>query len=92
MKRDSNKTQWQRLANLRDDQIDYGDIPETDEAFWKDADVVFPGKKVHLSIRLDEDIVNWFKQFGHGYQTRINAVLRSYVRTVTRRRESRSVH
>lgn len=91
MKRESSKTDWKRLTQLTDEEIDYTVIPETDEAFWKDANVVFPVKKVHLSMRIDEDIVNWFKQFGRGYQTRMNAVLRSYIQTVTRPRKSESI-
>ncbi|GAI53585.1 unnamed protein product, partial [marine sediment metagenome] len=72
-------TDWVRLRKQAEGEIDYSDIPETDEKFWADAELVIPERKVHLSIRLDEDIVEWFKQFGRGYQTRINAVLRSYI-------------
>jgi uncharacterized protein (DUF4415 family) len=54
---------------------------EPDEDFWKRARVVMPpprGKK-HLGLRLDQDVVDWFKAQGRGYQTRMNAVLRSYM-------------
>ena len=54
---------------------------EPDEDFWKHARVVMPpprGKK-HLGLRLDQDVVDWFKAQGRGYQTRMNAVLRSYM-------------
>ena len=68
-----------RLENMKDSEIDYSDIPETDEAFWADAEVVMPKNKVHVSIRLDSDIVDWFKKRGRGYQSRINAVLKSYI-------------
>jgi uncharacterized protein (DUF4415 family) len=67
-----------RLRDMKDEDIDYSDIPETDEEFWKGAEVVFPARKKLLSIRLDEDVVEWFKAQGKGYQTRINAVLRAY--------------
>ena len=70
------KTNYNKLP---DNDIDYSDIPETDEAFWSDAQVLFPSKKTHVSIRLDDDIISWFKHFGRGYQTKINAVLRSYI-------------
>tara|TARA_R110001606_G_scaffold359492_2_gene511358 strand:+ start:448 stop:675 length:228 start_codon:yes stop_codon:yes gene_type:complete len=48
---------------------------------WKSVDVelVEPISKTHVSIRLDSDIVDFFKSKGKGYQTRINQVLRSYV-------------
>jgi uncharacterized protein (DUF4415 family) len=67
-----------RLRNMKDEDIDYSDIPATDEEFWQGAKVVFPARKKLLSIRLDEDVVDWFKAQGKGYQTRINAVLRAY--------------
>ena len=78
-------TDWVRLQKQAEGEINYSDIPETDENFWADAEIVIPERKVHLSIRLDEDIVEWFKQFGRGYQTRINTVLRSYIQHVIRK-------
>jgi uncharacterized protein (DUF4415 family) len=46
---------------------------------WSSAEVVIPEAKQAISIRLDRDIVEFFKGSGPGYQTKINAVLRSYV-------------
>lgn len=73
------RTGWAKLQNIADHEIDYSDIPPTDAKFWEKAKVVLPPVKMHLSLRLDEDIVEWFKRQGAGYQTKINAVLRSYV-------------
>lgn len=84
-----NQTKWDSLKAQQDWEIDYSDIPETDKHFWDEADIIFPTKKVHLSIRLDEDIVNWFKQFGRGYQTRINSILRFYVQSVAKRNKTK---
>jgi uncharacterized protein (DUF4415 family) len=64
---------------MTDQGIDYSDIPPTDAKFCEKAQVVLPPAKTHLSLRLDKDIVEWFKRQGTGYQTKINAVLRSYV-------------
>jgi uncharacterized protein (DUF4415 family) len=47
--------------------------------FWDEAEVVVPPAKQAVSLRLDLDVLDWFKQQGPKYQTRINAVLRSYV-------------
>lgn len=47
--------------------------------FWENAKIVYPADKVPISIRLDTDILEWFKAQGKGYQTMINNVLRSYV-------------
>ena len=82
----SNKTDINKLNNLKDKDINYSDVAETDAAFWKDAEVIYPSTKTHLSIRLDDDIVNWFKKFGRGYQTKINAVLRSYISNIDKKR------
>ncbi len=46
---------------------------------WSAARVGFPASKQQLTVRLDTDVVDWFKSQGRGYQTRMNAVLRSFV-------------
>ena len=68
-----------RLRNLKDEEIDYSDIPELDEAFFKKAVIVLPQPKASVSIRLDQEVLDWFKAQGKGYQTRINALLRAYM-------------
>ena len=50
--------------------------------FWQGARVVTPVTKQAISIRLDEDVIDWFRATGPKYQTRMNAVLRSYVEQV----------
>jgi uncharacterized protein (DUF4415 family) len=47
--------------------------------FWKSARVVMPGGKTSVHLRLDSDVVEWFKANGKGHLTRMNAVLRAYV-------------
>ncbi len=69
----------EELAALKDEEIDYSDIPATDEAFWESANVVLPRTKKAISLRLDADVLDYFQRDGPGYQTRINAVLRAYV-------------
>ena len=56
---------------------DWADIEAID---WSVAEVIVPPKKQAISIRLDEDLIGFFKAEGPGYQRRINAVLRSYVK------------
>ena len=70
----------EQLAGMPDEEIDFSDIPETDAEFWATAKVVIPEnrRKAQVTIRLDPDVLSWFKKQGSGYQTRINAVLRSY--------------
>jgi len=47
--------------------------------FWEDAQIVLPRSKQAVSLRIDADVLDWFKNSGPGYLTRMNAVLRSYV-------------
>jgi uncharacterized protein (DUF4415 family) len=84
----SSRTDLSRIKKMKDSSIDYSDISETDEMFWADAEIIFPNKKIHLSIRLDNDIIEWFKQYGSGYQTKINSVLRSYINTVRKKKRT----
>ncbi|SDR55531.1 Uncharacterized conserved protein, DUF4415 family [Rhizobiales bacterium GAS191] len=49
------------------------------EDFWKKARVVMPRGKTSVHLRLDNDVVDWFKANGKGHLTRMNAVLRAYV-------------
>jgi uncharacterized protein (DUF4415 family) len=57
--------------------IDYSDIPELSDEFFKNAKVVaWPPVKKQLTIRLDADVLEWLKGHGRGYQTRINRILR----------------
>jgi len=62
---------------------DWAEIPRD----WrKNAERIMPGQKQLLSLRLDQDVVQWFRDQGPGYQTRINAVLRAFVQEQTKRR------
>ncbi len=66
-------------AAMRDEDIDFSDIPE--QLDWKDAKrgVFYKPIKQQLTLRLDADVVDWFKRQGAGYQTQINAVLQKHV-------------
>lgn len=68
-----------RIDAMSDAEIDYSDAPDTNVEFWNAA-VVVPWSSGSHTLRIDPDIVDYFKTGGNGYQTRINAVLRSYVK------------
>jgi uncharacterized protein (DUF4415 family) len=79
------KAELAALDNLRDEDIDFSDIPPLTEEFWKNG-IRNPhyarALKEQLTIRLDADILDWFKRHakdGKGYQTDINKALRAYV-------------
>ena len=83
MKKSSTKkrsrTNWARIDALRDKDIDFSDIPEQGKAFFKRAILRLPEPKATVTIRLDRQVLDWFKERGPGYQTRINALLRAYM-------------
>ena len=68
----------------KDEKINFSDIPETDEAFWASAKLQLPKNKKGVFLRVDPEVLNWFQKAGKGYQTRINAVLRSYMEAHSR--------
>jgi len=74
----SNKTDWSKLNNMSDNDIDYSDIQQTDYNFWSDAEIILPHKKVEIKLQLDEDIAVWINQFGDKSNIAINNLLRSY--------------
>jgi uncharacterized protein (DUF4415 family) len=68
-------------ANIADDP---DAAPELDAAWFAKAKLVMPEKKALTSLRLDPDVLIWFRSHGKGYQTRINAVLRAYMKAHAR--------
>lgn len=78
------KTDWKRLSELSDKDIDTSDIPELDDSFFQNAEIKVPPKQP-VTLRLDSDVLVWFKSQGQGYQTRINKLLRSYMESQTHR-------
>jgi uncharacterized protein (DUF4415 family) len=78
------KTDWEKLRKLTDEEIKASIAKDPDEAElhevdWSEAVLVMPPRKKAISIRVDEDVLDFFKNEGAGYQRRMNAVLRSYM-------------
>jgi uncharacterized protein (DUF4415 family) len=78
------KTDWARVDAMTEEEIEAAiahdpDWAEFKDIDWSDAVLVIPPKKKAISIRVDEDVLDFFKREGDGYQRRINAVLRSYM-------------
>lgn len=71
-----------QLATLPDDQIDTSDIPELDETFWQKAKLIEPEGTEQITLRVKKSVLRAYRATGKGYQTRMNAVLESYVRTL----------
>lgn len=66
------------LKAMPDEEIDYSDIPATAPDQWRNGEVgkFYRPLKRQITLRIDADVVEWFKSQGSGYQTRINEVLR----------------
>ncbi len=79
------KTDWRRVDALTDKEInaavasDPDAAPVLDEEWFNKSRLVMPEPKAQLTIRLDRDVLSWLKSQGSGYQTRINAILRTYM-------------
>jgi len=83
--RDQSATDWDRLARQSESEIEQAarqdpDFDGQDDAWLSTAKLEMPKPKQLISLRLDAEILDWFKSQGPGYQTRVNAVLLSYVR------------
>jgi len=76
------RTDWKRIDALQD--IDYSEIPKQGLDFFANA-ILWPGPKKQITLRIDPDVLAFFRKTGKGYQTSINAVLRKYVEVVKSR-------
>ena len=72
---------WEAFRNLRDEDIDLSDIPELDKNFWKNAKIVRPDTTQQVTLRIKRSVLEYFKAGGKGYQTRMNQVLESFVKS-----------
>lgn len=84
------ETDLKRIDAMKDEDIDFSDNPElTPEMFARGVVrrnfKVIPRKK-QLTLRVDSDVVDWYKKQGRGYQTRINSLLRAYMKEHQRNR------
>ncbi len=85
-RRHKDRTDWARVDALTDEDIaravaeDPDAAPLLDAEWFKKARIVLPESKVAVSIRLDREVLDWFKRQGPRYQTRMNAVLRAFVK------------
>ena len=76
------QTDWNRVDKLHDKDIDFSDIPEVTPEMFATA-VLRKGlkpvtRKTQVTLRIDDEVLTWFKKQGRGYQTRINSLLKAY--------------
>jgi uncharacterized protein (DUF4415 family) len=78
-RRGESRTDWKRIRNMRDKDIVIDqDAPEITEEMLRKA-VIVRRRKGSLTLRVDQDVLDWLRSQGRGYQTRINALLRAYM-------------
>ena len=94
LERRKSETDWARVDALTDEQIEESVRDDPDavplDFSWDQAVLVIPPKKKAISIRVDEDVLDYFKGEGAGYQRRMNAVLRSYMQQKKSKRPKRA--
>ena len=87
-KRGETRSDWARAAAMTGEEVEAQVAADPDEAGmvvdWDTVTVDLPKPKADLHMRIDRDVLDYFRNMGKGYQTRINAVLRSYVRRTQR--------
>ena len=76
------RTDWKRVDGLKDEDVDLSDIPEVSPEMFARA-IVRRGlkpvsRKAQLTLRVDSEVLDWFRKQGQGYQTKINAFLKAY--------------
>ena len=80
---DKSQTDWDKLEDMPDDEIDFSDVEEITPELFAQA-IVRHGlkpvpKKEQITLRVDSDVLRWFRSQGKGYQTKINDLLRAYM-------------
>lgn len=80
-KRYDKELSTEELATIKDEDIDYSDIPPLDDEFWNKAELVEPDTTQQITLRVKKTVLDAFKATGKGYQTRMNRVLETYIRS-----------
>ena len=79
----TSETDWKRIEAMTDADIDLSDSPELTPEMFATAivrkGIATPIKKKQLTLRIDSDVIDWFRSQGKGYQTKINGLLRAYM-------------
>lgn len=76
---DEQKARLDTVSSMPDEQIDYSDAPTLPDAVWMKAATELPQTKKQITLRIDADVLEFFRSTGARYQSRMNAVLRAYV-------------
>jgi uncharacterized protein (DUF4415 family) len=88
IQRGESRSDFEAVGRMSSEEIERqaADDPEERDWDWASATLELPKPKVGIHIKLDADIIEFFKKGGSGYQTRINAALKSFVKHATKKR------
>ena len=92
--RGEDRTNWDKIDAVSGTQLEASIRADVDdvrgEPDWTQAIVGIPAPKDHINIRIDHDVLQWFRSNGKGYQTLMNNVLRAFVQTRQQRQNTKS--
>ena len=92
--RGEDRTNWNKIDAVSGTQLEASIRADVDdvrgEPDWTQAIVGVPAPKDHINIRIDHDVLQWFRSNGKGYQTLMNNVLRAFVQTRQQRQNTKS--
>ncbi|QWR78856.1 hypothetical protein E2O03_001390 [Candidatus Magnetomonas plexicatena] len=81
--RGEDRTDWERVDAMTEEELEASIAADPDDVHeeldWTQAFVGLPPRKKHINIRVDADVLDWFRNKGRGYQTYMNSVLRAFV-------------
>ena len=75
----ASETDWEALAAMTDEEIDYSEIGPLPETFFERARIWQPQPQVTLKLQVDADILDWFRKASDNWEGRMRAALRLYV-------------
>jgi uncharacterized protein (DUF4415 family) len=82
-RRGESRTDWAKVDAMTESELEASITADPDDVHeepdWSQAVKGLPPRKEHINIRIDADVLDWFRTKGRGYQTRINNVLRAFV-------------
>ncbi len=77
--KNSSNTDWEALARMQDEEIDYSDIPPLSASFFQRAQLWRSRQKVTVTVEMGADVLEWFQTVGDNWEAKVQAALRLYV-------------
>ena len=84
----TSETNWERIENMTDNDIDTSDIPPLDDDFFANATLRMPKKKISVTLEIAQDVWEWFAAHGEQYQTEMNTALKMYANETKKQQNS----